>query len=116
MPAGCPEERNFRVVALERAALCQSRIPVVKCIACGCTAFAVPPRLKARGRAVRGVTMSINQNTANAAGSAKTGSFAQSLTAIVLGLFVVGFVGFSHVEAVHNAAHDTRHANAFPCH
>lgn len=46
----------------------------------------------------------------------KTGSFAQSLTAIVLGLFVVGFVGFSHVEAVHNAAHDTRHANAFPCH
>ncbi|WCK65883.1 CbtB domain-containing protein [Agrobacterium tumefaciens] len=60
--------------------------------------------------------MSINQNTANAAASAKTGSFAQSLTAIVLGLFVVGFVGFSHVEAVHNAAHDTRHANAFPCH
>jgi cobalt transporter subunit CbtB len=28
----------------------------------------------------------------------------------------VGFVGFSHLEAVHNAAHDTRHANAFPCH
>jgi len=25
-------------------------------------------------------------------------------------------VGFSHIEAVHNAAHDTRHANAFPCH
>ena len=45
-------------------------------------------------------------------------SFAKllDLTAIVLGLFVVGFVGFSHVEAVHNAAHDTRHANAFPCH
>jgi cobalt transporter subunit CbtB len=78
--------------------------------------FAVLPHLKARGRAAGGVTMSINQNTANAAVSAKTGSFAQSLTAIVLGLFVVGFVGFSHVEAVHNAAHDTRHANAFPCH
>ncbi|NTE45873.1 CbtB domain-containing protein [Agrobacterium pusense] len=60
--------------------------------------------------------MSIHQNTANSAVSAKTGSFAQSLTAIVLGLFVVGFVGFSHLEAVHNAAHDTRHANAFPCH
>lgn len=57
-----------------------------------------------------------HQNTANSAVSAKTGSFAQSLTSIVLGLFVVGFVGFSHVEAVHNAAHDTRHANAFPCH
>jgi cobalt transporter subunit CbtB len=29
---------------------------------------------------------------------------------------IVGFVGFSHIEIVHNAAHDTRHANAFPCH
>lgn len=117
MPAGCPEERNVRVVALEPAALCQSRIPrgeVYRMRLHG--VFAVLPRLKARGRAVRGVTMSIHQNTANAAVSAKTGSFAQSLTAIVLGLFVVGFVGFSHVEAVHNAAHDTRHANAFPCH
>jgi len=60
--------------------------------------------------------MSTNLNTANSAVSVKTASIAQSLTAIVLGLFVVGFVGFSHVEAVHNAAHDTRHANAFPCH
>jgi cobalt transporter subunit CbtB len=25
-------------------------------------------------------------------------------------------VGFSHIGAVHNAAHDVRHANAFPCH
>jgi cobalt transporter subunit CbtB len=25
-------------------------------------------------------------------------------------------VGFSHISAVHNAAHDVRHANAFPCH
>jgi cobalt transporter subunit CbtB len=60
--------------------------------------------------------MSTNLNTANSAVSVKTASVAQSLTAIVLGLFVVGFVGFSHVEAVHNAAHDTRHTNAFPCH
>ncbi|NTA36359.1 CbtB domain-containing protein [Agrobacterium salinitolerans] len=60
--------------------------------------------------------MSTNLNTANSAVSVKTASVAQSLAAIVLGLFVVGFVGFSHVEAVHNAAHDTRHANAFPCH
>ena len=60
--------------------------------------------------------MFTNLNTANSAVSVKTASVAQSLTAIVLGLFVVGFVGFSHVEAVHNAAHDTRHANAFPCH
>jgi cobalt transporter subunit CbtB len=38
-----------------------------------------------------------------------------SMTAL-LGLFMVGFVGFSHLEVVHNAAHDTRHSLAFPCH
>ena len=40
----------------------------------------------------------------------------QALLAMALGLFVVGMVGFSHIGAVHNAAHDVRHANAFPCH
>ncbi|MBB6182099.1 CbtB domain-containing protein [Pseudorhizobium flavum] len=34
----------------------------------------------------------------------------------LLGLFVVGFVGFSHMDVVHNAAHDSRHSLAFPCH
>jgi cobalt transporter subunit CbtB len=34
----------------------------------------------------------------------------------LLGLFVVGFLGFSHMEVVHNAAHDYRHSMAFPCH
>ena len=34
----------------------------------------------------------------------------------LLGLFIVGFVGFSHAEAVHNAGHDYRHSMAFPCH
>jgi cobalt transporter subunit CbtB len=38
-----------------------------------------------------------------------------SMTAL-LGLFMVGFVGFSHLDVVHNAAHDTRHSLAFPCH
>jgi len=36
--------------------------------------------------------------------------------AALLGLFIVGGVGFSHIEAVHNAAHDYRHSMAFPCH
>jgi cobalt transporter subunit CbtB len=34
----------------------------------------------------------------------------------VLGLFIVGFAGFSPMEVVHNAAHDYRHSMAFPCH
>jgi cobalt transporter subunit CbtB len=40
----------------------------------------------------------------------------QSLMAMTLVLFIVGFVGFSHIDVVHNAAHDVRHSNAFPCH
>jgi cobalt transporter subunit CbtB len=29
---------------------------------------------------------------------------------------LVYFAGFSHLELVHNAAHDTRHSAGFPCH
>ena len=34
----------------------------------------------------------------------------------LLGLFIVGFVGFAHMDVVHNAGHDYRHSMAFPCH
>ena len=37
------------------------------------------------------------------------------LTAL-LGFFVIGLVGFSHMDVVHNASHDYRHSMAFPCH
>jgi cobalt transporter subunit CbtB len=40
----------------------------------------------------------------------------QSLMAMALGLFIVGVVGFSYIDVIHNAAHDVRHSNAFPCH
>jgi cobalt transporter subunit CbtB len=36
--------------------------------------------------------------------------------AALLGVFLVGGVGFSHIAAVHNAAHDYRHSMGFPCH
>jgi cobalt transporter subunit CbtB len=39
-----------------------------------------------------------------------------ALLAALLGVVLVWGVGFSHAEAFHNAAHDTRHSNAFPCH
>lgn len=35
---------------------------------------------------------------------------------ILLGLGLIYFVGFTPAMAVHNAAHDTRHTAAFPCH
>lgn len=39
-----------------------------------------------------------------------------ALLAVVLGVSVLGVVGFAPVAALHNAAHDTRHSAAFPCH
>lgn len=38
------------------------------------------------------------------------------LLALMLGVMVLGFVGFAPIVVVHNAAHDTRHSAAFPCH
>jgi cobalt transporter subunit CbtB len=40
----------------------------------------------------------------------------QALLAMLLGVVVIGFAGFSHLDIVHNASHDTRHSTAFPCH
>lgn len=39
-----------------------------------------------------------------------------ALFAIAFGAFLVFGIGFAHPEAIHNAAHDSRHSFAFPCH
>lgn len=36
--------------------------------------------------------------------------------ALFLGLTLVTGIGFAHNMAVHNGAHDSRHAAGFPCH
>ncbi len=36
--------------------------------------------------------------------------------AAFLGALFIWGVGFSSVDVFHNAAHDTRHSNVFPCH
>ena len=35
---------------------------------------------------------------------------------LLFGVGLVFLTGFAHSETVHNAAHDARHALAFPCH
>ncbi|HMF77377.1 MAG TPA: CbtB domain-containing protein [Bryobacteraceae bacterium] len=40
----------------------------------------------------------------------------QAVAVFLFGLFVLYGVGFSTLPAAHNATHDTRHANGFPCH
>jgi len=63
--------------------------------------------------------MSISNTTCAIAGSTATTQsqrLAAALSAAILGVCLVYFAGFSHIDAVHNAAHDTRHSAAFPCH
>jgi cobalt transporter subunit CbtB len=60
-------------------------------------------------------------STAPAAGAPATalttsGRLVPIAFAALLGLVLVGGVGFSHIDVVHNAAHDYRHSMGFPCH
>lgn len=53
-------------------------------------------------------------------GPAFDASFAQrlgvALIAAMLGAFILFGVGFAQPSALHDAAHDSRHSFAFPCH
>lgn len=48
--------------------------------------------------------------------SRSSSAVVQAMSALALGLFVIAAAGFTQMPAVHNAAHDMRHSNAFPCH
>jgi cobalt transporter subunit CbtB len=51
-----------------------------------------------------------------AAGWAVSGEVAGAFSALLLGAFMVFMVGFAGAEVLHEAAHNTRHSIAFPCH
>ena len=61
------------------------------------------------------VAGAVRTETAGFAGS-RTAVLGQVLLAALLGAFIVFGVGFAHIGALHNAAHDVRHSNGFPCH
>lgn len=39
-----------------------------------------------------------------------------ALAAIAFGAFLLWGAGFAHSDLIHDAAHDSRHSFAFPCH
>jgi cobalt transporter subunit CbtB len=53
---------------------------------------------------------------APAAVSARAQSRRAALAAALLGCFLLYGTGFAYPSLIHNAAHDARHAFAFPCH
>jgi len=36
--------------------------------------------------------------------------------ALLLGTIFIGVAGFAPIDAIHDAAHNTRHSISFPCH
>jgi len=59
----------------------------------------------------------MNSSSASAvSGLTLSHRLAAGLAALILGFLLVGTVGFASDMAVHNGAHDTRHALGFPCH
>jgi cobalt transporter subunit CbtB len=57
--------------------------------------------------------------TTGEATAGRTFAIAERLPALLVlafGLVILYAAGFSPFTRAHNAAHDTRHANGFPCH
>jgi cobalt transporter subunit CbtB len=48
--------------------------------------------------------------------SSRSETLLAAVSAALFGAFLIWGVGFSHIGALHNAAHDTRHSIGFPCH
>jgi cobalt transporter subunit CbtB len=48
--------------------------------------------------------------------ASRLGTFVAAVFAALLGAVLIWGVGFSHIQVLHNAAHDTRHSTGFPCH
>jgi cobalt transporter subunit CbtB len=51
-----------------------------------------------------------------AGATSRVGVKVSAFFAALLGLGLIYGVGFAAPQAIHNAAHDTRHAVSFPCH
>lgn len=58
----------------------------------------------------------MEQATQSVAQTATNAALIPALSAILLGVFLVLGTGFAHSNTIHNAAHDSRHSFAFPCH
>ncbi len=58
----------------------------------------------------------VTQTVSGSASTIDTRRLTAGVTAMLIGTTLLLLVGFAPIPAVHNAAHDTRHSAAFPCH
>jgi cobalt transporter subunit CbtB len=60
--------------------------------------------------------MSVLSATSPVRSEPRSSVLVPAFLAALLGAFLILGTGFVQISAVHNAAHDARHAFAFPCH
>ena len=58
----------------------------------------------------------MNQQTVFAQPALRAKAVSAAAFALLFGIFVLAGVGFAGASVIHNAAHDSRHSFAFPCH
>lgn len=58
----------------------------------------------------------MNQQTAFVQPALRAKAASAAALALLFGIFVLAGVGFAGASVIHNAAHDSRHSFAFPCH
>ncbi len=60
--------------------------------------------------------MSYSSTATSSATAATSSLWRQTLPVVAFGCAILFAVGFLPMDVAHNAAHDVRHALAFPCH
>jgi cobalt transporter subunit CbtB len=58
----------------------------------------------------------MNQQTVFVQPALRAKAVSAAALALLFGVFVLAGVGFAGPSVIHNAAHDSRHSFAFPCH
>ncbi|HET9652546.1 MAG TPA: CbtB-domain containing protein [Usitatibacter sp.] len=61
-------------------------------------------------------SMQQQANNVNALSLSHAGPARAAVASACIGALLVYLAGFSQLEALHNGAHDARHAAAMPCH
>ncbi len=59
---------------------------------------------------------SLSVSTAAARPDVRRDTVRYGFAAMLLGILFIGVTGFAPLQAIHDAAHNTRHAISFPCH
>ncbi|MFO1069121.1 MAG: CbtB domain-containing protein [Geminicoccaceae bacterium] len=60
--------------------------------------------------------MSQPSTVAVARPAVRTGVLLPAILAFLFGSLLLAGAGFAQMDVLHNAAHDVRHSNGFPCH